>query len=38
MNEGGTLFGDGIESDRLELPYGQSVTLLRAEQSMRLAT
>jgi NAD kinase len=38
MNEGGTLFGDGIESDRLELPYGQSVELLRAEQSMRLAS
>ena len=38
MNEGGTLFGDGIESDRLELPYGQSVTLSRAEQSMRLAS
>jgi NAD kinase len=38
MNDGGTVFGDGIESDRLELPYGQSVALTRAEQSMRLAS
>jgi NAD kinase len=37
MNEGGTLFGDGIESDRLELPYGQSVELSRADEAMRLA-
>jgi len=37
MNEGGTIFGDGIESDRLELPYGQSVELSRAEEAMRLA-
>jgi hypothetical protein len=37
MNEGGTVFGDGIESDRLELPYGQTVELERAGQRMRLA-
>jgi hypothetical protein len=37
MNEGGTVFGDGIEADRLELPYGQTVELGCAEQSMRLA-
>jgi hypothetical protein len=37
MNEGGTLFGDGIESDHLELPYGQTVELSRAEMAMRLA-
>ena len=37
MNEGGTVFGDGIEADRLELPFGQTVELGRAEQSMRLA-
>ncbi len=38
MNEGGTLFGDGIEADRLELAYGQTVALSRAEQVMRLAS
>jgi NAD kinase len=37
MNEGGTVFGDGIEADRLELPYGQTVELAQAEQTMRLA-
>ena len=37
MNEGGTVFGDGIEADHLELPYGQTVELARAEQVMRLA-
>ena len=38
MNEGGTVFGDGIESDRLELPYGQAVELSCAEEAMRLAS
>jgi hypothetical protein len=37
MNEGGTVFGDGIEADRLDLPFGQTVEIGRAEQSMRLA-
>ena len=37
MNDGGTVFGDGIEADRLELPFGQTVALGCAEQSMRLA-
>ena len=37
MNEGGTVFGDGIEADRLYFPYGQTVTLARAQQAMRLA-
>jgi NAD kinase len=37
MNDGGTVFGDGIESDHLDLPYGQTVELLRAETAMRLA-
>ena len=37
MNEGGVAFGDGIESDALELPYGQTLTLRVAERSLRLA-
>lgn len=37
MNEGGTVFGDGIESDHLTLTYGQRVVLSRAEEVMRLA-
>jgi hypothetical protein len=37
MNDGGVAFGDGIEEDRLELPYGQVVTLSRAEVALRLA-
>jgi NAD kinase len=37
MNDGGTVFGDGIEADRLELAFGQTVELARAEQWMQLA-
>lgn len=37
MNDGGTVFGDGIEADRLELPFGQTVEVSRAEQVLRLA-
>lgn len=37
MNEDGTVFGDGIESDRLELPFGQTVEIARAEQVLQLA-
>jgi NAD kinase len=37
MNEGGTVFGDGIEADRLELPFGQTVELSRAKETLRLA-
>ncbi len=37
MNEDGVAFGDGIEDDNLALPYGQVVTLRRAEQALRLA-
>jgi hypothetical protein len=37
MNEGGVVFGDGIEADRLELPFGQTVELSRAAQTLRLA-
>jgi hypothetical protein len=36
MNEGGVVFGDGIEDDRLELPYGQVVTLRRSARTLRL--
>jgi hypothetical protein len=37
MNEGGTIFGDGIEGDRLEWSYGQTVELEPADELMRLA-
>jgi NAD kinase len=37
MNDSGVAFGDGIEEDRLDLPYGQVVTLSRAELALRLA-
>jgi NAD kinase len=37
MNEGGVAFGDGIEEDRLELPWGQPIRLKRATQTLRLA-
>jgi hypothetical protein len=37
MNDGGTLFGDGIETDRLELPYGQVAQIGRADQVLQLA-
>lgn len=37
MNDGGVAFGDGIEEDRLELPYGQVITLARASEALRLA-
>lgn len=37
MNDGGTVFGDGIEADRLELGFGQTVELGCAEQWMQLA-
>lgn len=37
MNEGGTLFGDGLESDRLDLPWGQVATLGLAPHALQLA-
>ena len=37
MNDGGVAFGDGIEDDRLDLPYGQVITVRRADQGLRLA-
>ncbi len=36
MNEGGTLFGDGLEDDRLDFPWSQTATLGLAEQRLRL--
>ena len=36
MNEGGVVFGDGIEDDRLELPYGQHVILSKSEDALHL--
>ncbi|WP_394832672.1 hypothetical protein LVJ94_39830 [Pendulispora rubella] len=38
MNEGGTLFGDGIEQDRIELPWGTHVTLRVAPERLRVAS
>lgn len=37
MNEGGTLFGDGLEDDRLELPWGQVATIGLAPHALQLA-
>ena len=36
MNDGGVLFGDGIEGDRLELRFGATVRLRRATDRLRL--
>lgn len=36
MDEGGVVFGDGIEVDRLELPYGATVRVSVAESVLRL--
>ena len=36
MNDGGVVFGDGIEDDRIEFSYGMQVTLRRARERLRL--
>lgn len=36
MSEGGTIFGDGIESDSVEFLSGQSVTVKAADRVLRL--
>lgn len=37
MHSGGVLFGDGIESDIVELPFARRVTVRRAETPLSLA-
>jgi hypothetical protein len=36
MDDGGVVFGDGIEQDRLEFPWGTRLELRCAESSLRL--
>lgn len=36
MNDGGVLFGDGIEDDRIELRFGAEVRITRAPQQLAL--
>jgi len=38
MENGGVLFGDGIESDCVELLWGQRVIITAAERSLRIVT
>lgn len=38
MNEGGTLFGDGIEDDRIAFTWGMRVRLAVARERLRLVT
>ncbi len=37
MGEGGVVFGDGIEADRIELRWGQSIQVRRAGRTLNLA-
>jgi hypothetical protein len=36
MNEGGVLFGDGIEDDRLEFPFGARAEIAPAAERLHL--
>ncbi len=36
MNEGGVLFGDGIEDDRLDFPFGTRAEVTAAAETLRL--
>jgi hypothetical protein len=36
MNDGGTIFGDGLEDDRIEWPWSQTATLGLAPERLRL--
>lgn len=36
MDEGGVVFGDGIEKDRFELRFGATVTMTRAPHALKL--
>jgi hypothetical protein len=36
MNDGGVLFGDGIEDDRVEFGWGTRVRVAPAEERLRL--
>ena len=36
MGEGGVVFGDGIEADRIDLRWGQSIEVRRSERTLNL--
>ena len=36
MDQGGVLFGDGIEADAVALPYARTVTIRPAPTGLRL--